>query len=102
HGSKEGEGESEIMHFSAKPAAAFGYEDPPLQPKGFPQPVDDGRNSLRSAGHDKGIGQSWPAKNLLARVQCHEDTACHRARPRSQGGSVDRARRRISELQSIE
>ena len=90
------------MHLSAKPAVAVGHKHALLQPKGFPQPFHDGRNSLRSAGYDKGICQSWSAENFRARAQRHEYAARHRARTRSQGGGVDSARRRISELQLIE
>ena len=36
HGSEEGEGQCEIMHSSAKPAVALGYEHARLQAKGFP------------------------------------------------------------------
>ena len=52
------------MHLSAKPAVAVGHKHALLQPKGFPQPFHDGRNSLRSAGYDKSICQSWPAENF--------------------------------------
>src|SRR5262249_33724144 len=91
-----------VLHLATELAVVFGYEHSRLKPEGFPQPVNHQRNILRRPSDDESVGQRRSAENFLARAQCDKHTTRHVSRIRFEGRRIDRAWRRVPQLQSIQ
>src|SRR5262249_49115358 len=96
------QGLRKVLHLATELAVVFGYEHPRLQAKGFVQPLRDRWDVPCSRCDQESIGQGRSPKNLLARVQSDKHTTRHVSRIPFEGRRIDRAWRRVTQLQLIQ